>query len=103
MKSLDLKSPEAAREVPGLIEIVQDEAVPWFTRRQAALTLGRIGAPAAQAVALQECYATTPVVDETSPPYWAVKSLALFGPIAAPATPTLTDSATGWTECAPLV
>ena len=49
MKSLDFQSPEAAVEVPGLIEIVENEAVPWFTRRQAALTLGRIGEPAASA------------------------------------------------------
>ena len=90
MKSLDLKSPEAAAAVPGLIEIVEDETVPWFTRRQAALTLGRIGAPAAKAVPLLERYATAPIGDgESSTPLWAVKALALFGKVAAPATPTL--------------
>ena len=90
MKSLDFQSPAASAEVPGLIELVEDETVPWFTRRQAALTLGRIGQPAAQAVPLLERYATGPVGDrETSPPLWAVKALALFGSVAAPATPTL--------------
>ena len=90
MKSLDFQSPEAAAEVPGLIALVQDEAVPWFTRRQAALTLGRMGAPAASAVPVLEKYATAPIGDgETSPPLWAIKSLALFGKVAAPATPTL--------------
>ena len=90
MKSLDFASPEAVAEVPGLIALVQDEAVPWFTRRQAALTLGRIGLPAAKAVPLLEHYATGPIGDgETSPPLWAIKSLALFGKVAAPATPTL--------------
>jgi len=99
MKSLDLKSPEAATEVPGLLEIVSDDRVPWFTRRQAALTLGRIGAPAARAIPLLEQYAAAPArSDDTSASLWAVKSLALYGRVAAPATPTLarlvTDSAT---------
>ena len=90
IKSLDLQSPEAAAAVPGLMKIVEDEAAPGFTRRQAALTLGRIGAPAAKAVPLLERYATAPIGDgETSPPLWAVKSLALFGKVAAPATPAL--------------
>ncbi len=90
IKSLDLQSPEAAAAIPGLMKIVEDEAAPWFTRRQAALTLGRIGAPAAKAVPLMERYATAPIGDgETSPPLWAIKSLALFGKVAAPATPTL--------------
>ena len=90
MKSLDLQSPEAATAVPGLLSILEDEAVPWFTRRQAALTLGRIGAPAALAVPLLERYATAPAVEgDESTPLWAVKALALFGPVAAPATPSL--------------
>ncbi len=90
MKSLDLQSPEAAIAVPGLIAIVEDEAAPWFTRRQSALTLGRIGVPAARAVSLLERYAVAPVVEgDASPPLWAVKALALFGPVAARATPTL--------------
>jgi HEAT repeat protein len=90
IKSLDLQSPEAAAAVPGLIAIVEDEAAPWFTRRQSALTLGRIGAPAVRAVPILERYAVAPAVDgDASTPLWAVKSLALFGPVAAPATPTL--------------
>lgn len=90
IKSLDLQSPDAAAAVPGLMQIVEDEAAPWFSRRQAALTLGRIGLPAAKAVPLLERYATAPIGDgETSPPLWAIKSLALFGKVAAPATPTL--------------
>lgn len=90
MKSLDPKSPEAEAEVSGLIELIQDESVPWFTRRQAAFTLGRIGVPAAKAVPILERYATAPIGDgETSTSLWAIKSLALFGPVAAPATSTL--------------
>ena len=90
IKSLDFQSPDAAAAVPGLMAIVEDEAAPWFTRRQAALTLGRIGAPAAKAVPLMERYATSSMGDgETSTPLWAVKALALYGKVAAPATPTL--------------
>ena len=90
IQSLDLQSPEAAAAVPGLIAIVEDEAAPWITRRQAALTLGRIGSPAARAVPLLERHAVAPAVEgDASSPLWAVKALALFGPVAAPATPTL--------------
>ncbi len=90
IKSLDLESPEAAVAVPGLIAIMQDETAPWFTRRQAALTLGRIGGPAARAVPILERYAVFPAIDgDDSTPLWAVKALALFGPVAAPTTPTL--------------
>ncbi len=95
IKSLDLQSPEAAAAVPGLIAIVEDEAAPWFTRRQAALTLGRIGAPAVRAVPILERFASTPALNgDDSTPLWAVKALALFGPVAAPATPTLARLAT---------
>ena len=90
IKSLDLQSPEAALAVTGLLAIVEDEAAPWFSRRQSALTLGRIGAPAARAVPLLEKYAIIPASEgDASTPLWAVKALALFGPVAAPATPTL--------------
>ena len=47
MKELDPNSPASAAAVPGLLEIVSDVDAPWFTRRQAALTLGRMGTPAA--------------------------------------------------------
>lgn len=90
IKSLDPKAPEAASEVDGLIAVMSDECVPWFTRRQAALTLGRIGEPAARAIPLLVKYATTPSTDhETSPSLWAIKALALYGRAAAPATPIL--------------
>ena len=90
IKSLDPKSPEAAKEVEGLIVVMSDEQVPWFTRRQAALTLGRIGAPAAQAIPLLIQYAATPTTDrETSNALWAIKALALYGQAGASATPTL--------------
>ena len=90
IKSLDPKSPEAAREVDGLIAVMSDEHVPWFTRRQSALTLGRIGEPAARAIPLLVQYAKTPTTgQDMSTALWAIKGLALFGRTAAPATPTL--------------
>lgn len=90
MKGLVPDSPEAALEIPGLVELVRNDSIPWFTRRQAALTLGRIGQPAAQVVPILEQYATLPCDNgDASTPLWAVKSLALFGPEAAPATATL--------------
>ncbi len=50
MKGLDPSGPLAAENVPPLIELIQSESIPEFTRRQAAITLGRIGKPAADAV-----------------------------------------------------
>jgi HEAT repeat protein len=85
---LDFQSPDRAAVVPGLREIILDPEAPWFTRRQAALTLGRIGAPGGDVVKdlarlLDE--KADPV--ETAPPLWALKALALFGPLAREAAP----------------
>lgn len=89
IKSLDPQSPEAAAAVSGLLEIALDPAAPWFTRRQAALTLGRIGPSAAAAVPQLEQLIQGPATDDTAPALWAMKALALFGPVAAPSTPTI--------------
>lgn len=88
IQELDFKSPDRGAVVPGLRAIMNDNEAPWFTRRQAALTLGRIGEPAAPAI--QDLIkllgaAIDPV--ETSPPLWSLKALALFGPLAADAAP----------------
>lgn len=90
MKSLDFQSPAAAEAVPGLLQLVQDQQLPWYTRRQAALTLGRIGRPAQDAVPVLERLLASPP-DSTAPSAaaWAAKALSLFGPFAAPATPAL--------------
>lgn len=88
IQELDFKSPERARAVPGLRAIVNDNDVPWFTRRQAALTLGRIGEPAAPTIKDLIKLLRAPVEPvETSPPLWSLKALALFGPLAAEAGP----------------
>jgi HEAT repeat protein len=88
IQEVDFKSPERAAAVPGLRTIMNDHDVPWFTRRQAALTLGRIGAPAASAVQDLMSLLKGPIEPvETTPPLWSLKALALFGPLAADAAP----------------
>ncbi len=90
IKSLDFQSPAAARAVPGLILLVEDRQLPWHARRQAALTLGRIGKPAAAGVPVLVSMLEIPKTPgEASVPAWAAKALSLFGPLAAPATPAL--------------
>ncbi|MBX3440319.1 MAG: HEAT repeat domain-containing protein, partial [Planctomycetaceae bacterium] len=92
IKSIDFQSRTAAEAVPGLIELVQDHRLPWFTRKQAALTLGRIGRPAESAVPVLIVLLAEPDHSEGSPTAdWAAKALSLFGPVAAPAAPALAD------------
>lgn len=91
IQQLDFKSPERAAAVPGLREIIRDSDAPWFTRRQAALTLGRIAEPATAAIADLMRLLDEPVEPvETTPPLWSLKSLALFGPLAVQAAPKTT-------------
>ena len=96
ISQLDLNDPAGAALVPGLIEIVQRQDVPWYTRRQAALTLGRMGAPATDAVPvlIGILRQTDPAVDEESA-LWSIKALGLFGPLAREAAPDLVDVAQG--------
>ena len=92
IKELDPKSAEAAKAIPGLLSIVNDNELPAVPRRQAAMTLGRIGEPAVSAVnSLRECLRQTTIAENQSesPRNWSIKALALFGPVAADATPDL--------------
>ncbi len=90
MNALDHGDPTRAAYVPGLIEIVQSLDVPWFTRRQAALTLGRWGEPAAAAVPVLIKLLDDPEArSEEGPTFWALKGLSLFGPVAGDAVPTV--------------
>src|SRR5262245_3678591 len=92
IKDLDPRDPAAGQAVPGLLEIVEDVGAPWFSRRQAALTLARIGARATRAVpALVRLTGERTGDPEQSAQLWAIKALALFGPLAAETTPTLID------------
>lgn len=86
LKNLDHTDPSAIQEIPGLIEIMQDETLPWFTRRQVALTLGRIGEPAARAVPLLIDHLASSDPDTVN---WAAKAIALYGPVGAAAAPSL--------------
>jgi HEAT repeat protein len=81
--------PDDKTAVPGLIAVLKDQTVPWFTRRQMANTLGRMGKNAADAVPVLIQILEEPRTDEHSPAIWAAKSLALFGPEAREATPKL--------------
>jgi len=90
MKSVPVDDPERSQFVPALTQIVQSPQFPWFTRRQAALTLGRWGSAAVDAVpfleALIEESETHP---EEATTLWALKGLSLFGPYAASAGRTV--------------
>jgi HEAT repeat protein len=90
IQRLDYKSADIADEVPGLLAIAQDTQAPWFSRRQAALTLGRIGEPAKDAIpAIVELLREQTADPEQSTQLWAIKALALYGPVASEATPAL--------------
>jgi len=90
IQRLDYKSADIADEVPGLLAIAQDTHAPWFSRRQAALTLGRIGEPAKDAIpAIVELLREQMADPEQSTQLWAIKALALYGPVASDATPAL--------------
>ncbi len=85
LKDLDPQELGTDSAVPGLIDIVRDTKVPEFTRRQAAYTLGCIGAAARDAVPI-----LIEVLDQANEELepsriWAIKALALFGPEAQPA------------------
>lgn len=90
INQINLQDPSSRHAVPGLLELVRRDDVPWFTRRQAALTLGRLGPHADGAVpALIELLTDNQGEPETSPRLWAIKALALYGPLARAAAPHL--------------
>lgn len=92
IKRLDFADPARGKYVPGLMAIVADPAVPWHSRRQAALTLGRMGEPAEPAVPLLESLLSDEEPDAaTCPQTWAAKGLGLFGRLAAPTTDRLIE------------
>jgi HEAT repeat protein len=88
--NLNFTDSDIGSVVPGLLAIVQDVDAPWFSRRQAAITLGRIGQPAQAAVPVLIALLDEPAdVPEHSARLWAIKALSLFGPLAADAAPRL--------------
>ncbi|MCA9117241.1 MAG: HEAT repeat domain-containing protein, partial [Planctomycetaceae bacterium] len=89
IRQLDPNDPRSAAAVPGLMELVADRQVPWFTRRDAALTLGRLGKAGAPAVDLLARLLDEPPQNNVSPASWSTRALALLGPDAAEASPRL--------------
>jgi HEAT repeat protein len=92
IQRLDLKGPLDETTYQGLRSILLDRDAPWFTRRQAALTLGRFGERAAKVVPdlihlLDEPW-TQP---ETAAPLWALKALSFFGTEAKTAAPKVVE------------
>lgn len=89
---IDFADRQSAAYVAGLVAVMEDREVPWFTRRQAALTLGRLGPFARDAVPrVLRLIDETGDDPETAAALWSIKAIALYGPIAAETTPTLID------------
>ncbi|MCA9030981.1 MAG: hypothetical protein KDA66_09250 [Planctomycetaceae bacterium] len=87
MKNLNPNDPGAAQYVPGMVELVGNEQLPWFTRRQAALTMARMGGPARAAVpVLGKLLARE---DSEITQLWILKAVSLFGPVAEELAPQL--------------
>lgn len=91
IKSLDPEDPAASSFVPGLHAIIRDDDGLWYSRRQAALTLGRIGAPARDVVPTLLGILNSEEAESRTTRLWCVQALALFGPVAAPAASTLAE------------
>ncbi|MEZ5942991.1 MAG: hypothetical protein R3C18_16480 [Planctomycetaceae bacterium] len=89
MKNMNPNDPGAAQYVPGMVELIADEQLPWFTRRQAALGMARMGEPARAAVpVLGELLAQE---DSETTQLWILKAVSLFGPVAEELAPQLAN------------
>lgn len=89
LTDLDPQSQKAADAVPRLIAAIQDETVSPTLRRQAGMTLGRIGEPARRAVPVLMQLAQGARSRDADVRFWAAKSVGLFGSLAAEAVPAL--------------
>ncbi len=87
IKSIPLDVLGNPEDVGGLTSIIVDESAPWADRRQAALTLGRIGRPAVSAVPLLLKLLNEEGSRDPQTRLWALKGLAYFGILAEAATP----------------
>lgn len=72
--------------VQSLTEIIADPAAGWEVRRQLALTLGRIGTPAASSVPTFRTLLRNEETDPDATRLWSLKALGLMGLPAAAAT-----------------
>jgi len=82
VKSQPLQALGTPETIQGLMEIVADPFAPWTDRRQFALTLGRIGSPAAEAVPLFQKLLKNKDADPTATQLWSLKALGLLGTTA---------------------
>lgn len=86
IKAVDPHASHSIQLVPQLIQIVESTSAPWHLRRDAGLTLGRIGKPAQTAVPRLVVLLRGEGRKNVVTADWATKSLALFGSVAASAT-----------------
>jgi len=91
IKDLSPDNPANKKAVPGLLAILKDRDVPWFTRRQVANTLGRLGKLAPEGVPALIEILDEPGTEDETPRIWATKALAIYGPVARQATPRLVE------------
>jgi len=89
LRGLDPKSPQAIDRIPQLIGLIRDETAPKVLRQQAGMLLGRIGKPAVAAVPMLIRLLRDPETPADATRSWALKSLGLFGELAADAVPQL--------------
>jgi HEAT repeat protein len=80
IKDLDPKGSEALDAVEGLLGLVQDRELLWFTRRQAALKLAAIGPPARRSVSVLIDLLKNEGDKNEVTRLWTAKALAAFGP-----------------------
>ena len=88
LKNFDPKDKANRTAVKGLLELIQDDSVPWYTRKMAALAMARMGEPAKEAlpilIHLSENKSHSEEIQQ-----WASKAIAQFGVVAVEYTPTL--------------
>jgi len=91
MKTLEANTQQSLKAVSGLIELIQARDIPWFTRRQAAHTLARIGEPAERAIPVLIDLLDERPDDVDTTFAWSTKALAQFGPLARAAARPMID------------
>jgi len=89
LQHLDPQSEAAVRDVNAMRKLMRDPRVAWYTRRQAALTLARIGPKASEAVPDLVNLLHSKAPDALRTRDWVLRALARFGPTAQAATPQL--------------
>ena len=89
---LDPADPHSARVVPALIAIIQDDDLAADVRRPFAVTLGRIGLPARDAIPVLIAQIENRKRISKPTYVWAARALGLFGLHAKEAAPALIDA-----------